>query len=221
MKEDGIEEYEKALKTCERMLTFEMDIAQESNIFRKIGDIYLEIFKKNNDLQSCEHAVQAYQRSLAVYTQENYPHHRARVMKSLGYAYAARSDIFDQGESLKQAINFWEESLAVYSRLSYPGDYAILQDELSVAYRKLAELGDGVNNSKMAIDAAKNALSIYSLKDHPQEFARGKTNLGSAYLTLAQFADEPEDRMDSCKQAIASYQDALQVYDPGVFTFIL
>lgn len=106
MKEDGIEEYEKALKTCERMLTFEMDIAQESNIFRKIGDIYLEIFKKNNDLQSCEHAVQAYQRSLAVYTQENYPHHRARVMKSLGYAYAARSDIFDQGESLKQAINF-------------------------------------------------------------------------------------------------------------------
>jgi len=58
---------------------------------------------------------------------------------------------------------------------------------------------------------------IYSLKDHPQEFARGKTNLGSAYLTLAQFADEPEDRMDSCKQAIASYQDALQVYDPGRF----
>jgi GTP1/Obg family GTP-binding protein len=59
MKEDGFEEYEKALKTCERMLAFEMDIVQESNIFRKIGDIYLEIFKKGNDLQSCEHAIQA------------------------------------------------------------------------------------------------------------------------------------------------------------------
>jgi len=82
MKEDGFEEYEKALKTCERMLAFELDIVQESNIFRKIGDIYLEIFKKGNDLQSCEHAIQAYQRSLAVYTQENYPHHRARARKA-------------------------------------------------------------------------------------------------------------------------------------------
>ncbi len=217
MREDGIAEYEKALEICERMLAFEMDRVQESNILRRIGDICLEIFKENADLQRCEGAIQAYKKALVVYTLDTYPHLRARAMRSLGDAFAARSDLVDREESLKQAISSWQEALAVFSRSASALDYAFLQDELCVTYRKLAEVEEGIDNSRRAIEAGENALNIYNLKDHPQEFARAKTNLGSAYLTVAQLANRPPDRYYSCKRAIASYQEALVVYSKDRF----
>ena len=67
-------------------------------------------------------------------------------------------------------------------------------------------------NSQQAIEAGKDALNVYNSKDHPRAFARAMANLGSAYLTRAQIANRPLDRADDCRQAIASYQEALMVY---------
>lgn len=209
---DGIAEYEKALEICERMLAFKMDPVQESNIYRKIGDNCLGIFIENNDLQSCDRAIQAYKKALVAYTRESYPYLRARTMKSLGFAYMNFSDLFDRKECLKQAISLWQEALTIFSRSIYPLDYASLQDELCIAYRKLAELEEGMANSQQAIEAGKDALNVYNSKDHPRAFARAMANLGSAYLTRAQIANRPLDRADDCRQAIASYQEALMVY---------
>ena len=52
-------EYEKALIVFEKMLAFEMDHLQRSNIQRRIGDNCLEIIKQKNDLKICEHAIDA------------------------------------------------------------------------------------------------------------------------------------------------------------------
>ena len=65
---EGDAEYEKAMKVCERMLAFEMDNLQRSNIQRKMGDICLEIFRHDRNLQTCERAILAYQEALKVYT---------------------------------------------------------------------------------------------------------------------------------------------------------
>jgi len=206
---DGDAGYEKALNVCERMLAFEMDDLQRSNIQRKMGDICLEIFGHDKNPETCERAIQAYKKALLVYTSERYPNPRARVLRSLGFAFAARADLEDRIENLKRAINSWQESLCVFSEASAPEEYASLQVELGSAYRKLAECENRLGNGNRSIQACQNALRIYDLKDRPLEFAKVMTKLGSAYLTLAQFVN----RADNCKHAIMSYQEALQVYD--------
>ena len=113
-------EYEKALIVYEKMLAFEMDHVQRSNIQRKIGDNCLEIIKQKNDLLSCECAIAAYEKALLVYTQEHYPIPRAKVMRGLGFAYAALADNANRAKNLKQATLCWEEipALLFFNRLS-------------------------------------------------------------------------------------------------------
>ena len=122
-------DYEKAMNVCERMLAFEMDDLQRSNIQRKMGDTCLEIFRHDKNLETCERAIQAYKEALLVYTIDRYPNPRARVMRSLGSAYEARADLVDRIENLKSAINSWQESLLFFSEANAPEDYAALQDD--------------------------------------------------------------------------------------------
>jgi tetratricopeptide (TPR) repeat protein len=111
-------EYEKALIVFEKMLAFEMDHLQRSNIQRRIGDNCLEIIKQKNDLKICEHAIAAYEKALLVYTQEQYPILRARVMRSLGFVYAALADLVNRAKNLKQATLCWEEFLTIFSLIA-------------------------------------------------------------------------------------------------------
>ncbi len=113
-------DYEKAMNVCERMLAFEMDDLQRSNIQRKMGDTCLEIFRHDKNLETCERAIQAYKQALLVYTLERYPNPHAKVMRSLGSAYAARADQVDRIENLKRAINSWQKSLYSFPRLALP-----------------------------------------------------------------------------------------------------
>ena len=133
-------EYEKALIVFEKMLAFEMDHLQRSNIQRRIGDNCLEIIKQKNDLKICEHAIDAYEKALLVYTQEHYPILRARVMRSLGFVYAALADLVNRAKNLKQSTLCWEEFLTIFSLTAAPEEHAFIQNELCCAYRKLAEL---------------------------------------------------------------------------------
>jgi len=103
-----VAEYEKALVVYEKMLTFEMDHVQRSNIERKMGECCLEIIKQKNDLLICERAIAAYEQALLVYTKERHPIPRAKVMSGLGFAYAAYADHSNRAKNLKQAILCWE-----------------------------------------------------------------------------------------------------------------
>ena len=91
MKAGDVEEYENALVVYEKMLAFEMDSIQRSNIQRKRGDIYLEFSKLERNLESFQCAIQAYRSALEVYTKEGYLNPRAKVLRKLGISIRGRS----------------------------------------------------------------------------------------------------------------------------------
>jgi len=152
MRADEVKEYEKALGVCEKMLAFEMDSLQKSNIQRKMGDIYLEIAKLERSKASCSRALHAYQKALEVYSAERYPSNRARAVRSLGFAYMAMSDMEDRAGNLEHAIDAWEKALRFFTLASFPFDYASLQNELGSAYRRLAEHKSRLENGRRAVN---------------------------------------------------------------------
>jgi tetratricopeptide (TPR) repeat protein len=205
-------EYEKALIVCERMLAFEMDQLQRSNINRKIGDCCLEILKRKNDRKICERAVAAYEEALSVYIEERYPAPRARVLRGLGSARSFLADYVNRSQNLAQAIACWEGALRYFQRASAPLDHAGIQNELGGAYRKLAELEDRKENGKKALDACQIAIGIFNQKDCPMQFAAAKSNLASVFLTLAQDAKDESVQAEGSKMAIRAYEEAIMIY---------
>ena len=93
---DKVEEYDRALSTCQRILGFEMDCVLRSNVERKMGDIYIEISKHtaNNDkIHNCRQVISAYQRALEAISPRHFMAAWARIKKSLGAAYLELSDL--------------------------------------------------------------------------------------------------------------------------------
>lgn len=212
MPADDIAEKEKALIVCERMLAFEMDLSQKSNILRKIGDYCIEILQQKNDRKICEKAIIAYEEALLFYTAERSFASRARVLKGLGYSRAALADFADRSSNLNCAISLWEEALQFYPLPLAPKDHAWLQNELGCTYRKLAELECRKENGKKAIEACEAALSVYNPKDCPVHYASAMANMASAQLILAQAASTPAGEAEGIKKAISSYQEAISVF---------
>lgn len=214
MPAEDIAEKQRALAVCERMLAFEMDLSQKSNVLRKIGDYCVEILQQKNDRKTCEKAIAAYEEALLFYTdtEERHLAHRARVLKGLGYCRAALADYVQRSSNLNCAISHWEQALQFYPPAQAARDHAWLQNELGSAYRKLAELECRRENGKKAVEACEAALCVYNLKDCPVHYASAMANLASAQLILAQAASTPAGEAEGIKRAISSYREAISVY---------
>ena len=214
MPAEDIAEKQRALAVCERMLAFEMDLSQKSNVLRKIGDYCVEILQQKNDRKTCEKAIAAYEEALLFYTdtEERHLAHRARVLKGLGYCRAALADYVQRSNNLNCAISHWGQALQFYPPAQAARDHAWLQNELGSAYRKLAELECRRENGKKAVEACEAALRVYNLKDCPVHYASAMANLASARLILAQAASTPAGEAEGIKRAISSYREAISVY---------
>ncbi|MCU0638004.1 MAG: hypothetical protein MUE87_05235, partial [Methanothrix sp.] len=212
MPNNDVGEYEKALSAWERMLAFEMDNLQRSNILRRIADSCLCIIKSRTDEKACRRAIEAYEEALHSYDADRYPAIHARILRGLGYAYSSLSDLAVRQSNLHRAISCWEGALCFFSSQEYPRDHACLQNELGGAYRKLAELESRRENGKKAVEACMAALRLYDRREMPLDFAAAKANLAGAYLILAQAAGYPADEAEGCKKAILTYQEAISVY---------
>jgi tetratricopeptide (TPR) repeat protein len=199
---------EKARQVFEKMLGFDMDCLQRSNILRKAGDNFLEILKIRGEQQTAEQAISCYETALQTYSADRHPIFRAMTLRGLGFAYAACADWRDRSACLKRAVSCWEEALSHYSISSAPQDYVCIQEGLGRTYRKLAEMEKRKDNAARAARACQKALALCSEEDCATQYAGLMADLGSSYLMLAQ----AEGRRDNCRRAIESYRKAMQVY---------
>ena len=199
---------EKARQVFEKMLGFDMDSLQRSNILRKAGDNFLEILKIRGDQQTTEQAISCYETALQTYSADRHPIFRAMTLRGLGFAYAACADWRDRSACLKRAVSCWEEALSHYSVSSAPQDYVCIQEGLGRTYRKLAEMEKRKDNAARAARACQQALALCSEEDCATQYAGLMADLGSSYLMLAQ----AEGRRDNCRRAIESYRKAMQIY---------
>lgn len=204
---------EKAQQVFDKMLNFDMDSLQRSNILRKAGDNCLEILKCRSDRQTAERALFCYETALQSYTADRHPIYRAMTLRGLGFAYAACADGIEmdwgkRAQWLRSAVACWEEALSHYSLSSSPQDYLSIQEGLGRSYRKLAEMENREDNALKAARACQEALGLLSKEDSPLQFAALMADLAGSHLTLAQ----AEDRSNNCKKAISAYREALLVY---------
>ncbi len=199
---------EKARQVFEKMLGFDMDSLQRSNILRKAGDNFLEILKIRGEQQTAEQAISCYETALQTYSADRHPIFRAMTLRGLGFAYAACADWRDRSACLKRAVSCWEEALSHYSVSSAPQDYVCIQEGLGRTYRKLAEMEKRKDNAARAARACQQALALCSEEDCATQYAGLMADLGSSYLMLAQ----AEGHRDNCQRAIESYRKAMQIY---------
>jgi len=152
-------------------------------------------------------AIEAYDKTLKVWTPGNNPENYAMTHNGLGTAFSTLAEVENKADNCKRAITAYQEALKVYTLERFPMQYATTQNNLGNAYGTLAEVENKPDNCKRAITAYQEALKVYTLERFPMQYATTQNNLGIAYGILA----EVEEKRDNCKQAIAVFQEALKV----------
>jgi len=158
-------------------------------------------------------AVEAYGKTLEVWTYDNNPEKYAMTQNNLGISYGNLAELEKTAENCRAAITAFQEALSVRSLDRFPIQYANTQRSLGNAYALLPEARDKVANCRLAISAYREALKVHSLDRFPFDYAMTQNGLGIAYQMLA----EVENKADNCQQAIAAYHQVLKVYNLSDF----
>lgn len=148
--------------------------------------------------ESCEEAINCYEKALEVFTQQVNPLQWGYCHYNLGNAYNERNQ-GDPAENQEKAVKHYRDSLLVRTYKNYPLDWAVTQMNLGNAYLD-SIFGDRKNNIKLAIEAYQEALRIYTPKDLPEDWARIQYNLGRAYFS----------QDESLQKAITCFQNSLK-----------
>ncbi|MDE5101623.1 MAG: tetratricopeptide repeat protein, partial [Trichodesmium sp. St19_bin2] len=77
--------------------------------------------------------IAAWQQTLLVFTQTDFPMEWAQTQNNLGAAYINRIR-GDQAENIEAAIAACQQALLVYTQTDFPIDWARTQDNLGIAY---------------------------------------------------------------------------------------
>jgi tetratricopeptide (TPR) repeat protein len=181
------------------------------------------------------HAMDAYDKSLEVYTKESYPADYERVLNQKANAFQSlletNDTIIDETYAYKQffigytflkasmadgnptfaenAIKAFKEALRVYSPQTNAVYYASASNALGVAYLILSDTQDRESNLERAIEAYQNALQVYDLKNYPAEYGAAHMGLGTAFGSLSDF----KERESNLRKALQSTREALKVFN--------
>jgi tetratricopeptide (TPR) repeat protein len=148
--------YKSAIEVTKRaLLTFRKvaDRLSEASALVAMGDIY----QKYHIEEHIERAIEAYYKSLELYTREEFPEEWGRVQNNLAAAFSQRI-AGDKAENIERAIEAYYKSLELYTREEFPEQYAEIQNNLAIAYRQRIR-GDRAENRKRADEADSNSRS--------------------------------------------------------------
>jgi tetratricopeptide (TPR) repeat protein len=207
---DPIEEYDKALSIYVRVLALEKDPVFRASIYRKVGDLYVEISKHRDRKENCKKAVDAYRSALEIYDKEHFPTQWAEILLDLEFIHYILSEMEDRAFNCSEAVKALKEASNVYPKDIYPHQYADLKLELCRIYRRLADVEDKALNAQKAVEACQRAIDIYykDLKKNFASWAAAQKNLEYTYVNLSRIEEGAANR----RKALEAYQRALKVY---------
>lgn len=104
---------------------------------RNLGNCFLELFQADAIKAYFEKSLEAYNKSLGIYTAIDDPLHYSYVQKSIGDLYVLLANVEEKSENLQQAISFYENALLVLTRKKYPADYEEVEQAKKNAQIKL------------------------------------------------------------------------------------
>lgn len=168
-------------------------------------------------------AIQAYHRSLRVFTKQDFPREFAILHNNLATAYLGMRMDPEKGvmrEAL--AVQSFREALEVVTLQEDPVEYAMLQNNLGNALQALRS-AHPFENLARAVEAYDESLRVRSEHDMPVEHANTIVNKANALMNLPDNYDTPAPRLDdlnakNLSQACALLRKARQIFHAQGYT---
>ncbi|GJL52645.1 hypothetical protein [Candidatus Nitrospira salsa] len=164
----------------------------------------------------CAHitdAINAYLRSLRIFTRDAYPAEFAILHNNLATAYLSMT-ITEQNGKMREAlaVQSFEEALRVVTLIDYPTEYAMLQNNLGNALQ-YSSSSHVVENIFRALEAYDEALKVRNPKDTPLEYANTISNKANALRSLPDDPQYPErSNRGNLRRAYAYYHEAITIF---------
>ena len=162
-------------------------------------------------------AMECFAATLRFYTAADDPIQRANA---LGYlAHQQRTlRTGDRTANLRQALAHYQEALRLRDAHGAPDlEWAWNQVQLAGCYRDQPAAGEArARNLEHAINHCVASLKVFTRDGSPREWAMSQNGIGKAYhclgTELLEAGEQPSDREQSLRLAIAAYRAALEVY---------
>ncbi len=183
-----------------------------------LGKLFQELGKKNSNIMYLQHALGLYQKILAAFSEDQFPHVWANLQNNLGYLYWNLS-YYEKGELARNLLirshNAYTNALKKWNKSTSPQQYAMVQLNLGLL---LNDLGSNIGGAealkikKKALLAMNNALQMYEKQFFPMQWAQAQRNLGLILFELGQRAKKNEGR-ECLVRAVQAWKNALQLVD--------
>jgi tetratricopeptide (TPR) repeat protein len=180
-----------------------------AGLFWDLG-IALNKFPLGERAYNLELAIEAFQISGQIFTQNSHPKNWARVKGNLGNSYSERI-LGDRAQNLEIAIVNYQSALQLFTHEDFSEDWAKTHMNLGVTYKNRI-LGDRAENLEKSISGSELALQVFSREVSPDDWAKLQTNLGSTYNVRIR-----GDRAENLEKSISALENALQVHTRDAF----
>ena len=160
-----------------------------------------------------QEAIEAYQRSLKVFSGLAHPQEHAIIQNNMAIAYLSMS-LAPEREEMRQAlaVQSLKEGLGWITLKDHPNEYAMLQNNLANTLQYLPSNHPLENNFK-ALTAYDEALKVRTLEHTPLEYATTIANKANLLYNLPDDREHPEaGNSQNLEQAKTYYQEAFEIF---------
>ncbi len=175
---------------------------------QKIGLIFQKTALTTMKSEHWKNAIESFQDSLRVLSNQNKPEYNAVSFEKLGESYFALAEWENPGINYNRAGDAYREALEIWTLDGFAHDFARVQQKLGLTYERLAEFEEKTIHLHSALAAYREAIKAQSIEEFPSLYAGLQKNAGIILNTLA----EEADTLHNCQAAIVSFEEALRVF---------
>lgn len=174
--------------------TTAVELLTDADVPGELGAALNNLGLSHSDVGHHEEAIAALERAIAAFDDAGEDHQRAMARHNLGQAQAAAGAHEDAAATYTQALAELDVEDAPYQ-------WGLLQHALGVAL-------SAANQPERAAEAFAASLRSFTRQRYPFQFALAKNNYGLAWAQAGGIVP--------LRRAVASYEDALRVFDVRV-----
>lgn len=174
--------------------TTAVELLTDAEVPGELGAALNNLGLSHSDVGHHDEAITALEQAIAAFDEANEDHQRAMARHNLGQAQAAAG-------AHEEAAATYEQALAELDVEDAPYQWGLLQHALGVAL-------SAANQPERAAEAFAASLRSFTRQRYPFQFALAKNNYGLAWAQMGGIVP--------LRRAVASYEDALRVFDVRV-----
>jgi tetratricopeptide (TPR) repeat protein len=185
-------------------------------LYSNLGSAFSMMAEGQDAAATLTQSLRAYHQALQYTPMDQSPVDYANLQNIIGAVHWRLAQWEQPHYHLHGAITSYLEALRYHSPGAQSAKYAMLQNNLGIAYWSLAQHERPAALLQEAINAYQAALAYRTPSTDPAGCAATNNNLGTALWDLAQQQPQPEQRLETLRQAILAYEAALDAVEKAL-----